>query len=437
MSMPSLLCRNARIYTPVDEGRASAGASQGNVAVWDHGALLCRDGHIEAVGDESDVLKSLRGAMPASAAPGSAGSIEPQEIDCGGKCMIPGFVDPHTHLCFVRPREKEFLARMEGAVYLDILKAGGGILASVESVRAATEKELFIATRDRALSALSLGTTTIEIKSGYGLSTEAELKQLRVIQKVGQETPLSVVPTFLGAHAVPAEMRGRADDYVGLLTREMIPEIARQGLARFCDVFCEQGVFSVGQARLILEAARGVGMHLKIHADELHDTGGAALAADLQAVSAEHLLAASDQGLRAMAASGAVAVLLPSTAYSMRRTFARGRTMIDMGLPVAIATDCNPGSCCSDSMPFAFGLAVLQMRLSAAEALTAATLNAAYAIGIGGECGSLTPGKAADFLLLDGETPAILAFRAGISPVAEVFKAGMRVWPAEKVLDNH
>jgi imidazolonepropionase len=201
-------------------------------------------------------------------------------------------------------------------------------------------------------------------------------------------------------------------------------------------VFCEQGVFSVGQARRILDAARNAGMHLKIHADELHDTGGAALAAELQAVSAEHLLAASDQGLRAMAAAGVVAVLLPSTAYSMRKPFARGRAMIDMDLPVAVASDCNPGSSCTESMPFAFGLAVLQMGLSVAEALTAATLNAAYAIGLGGESGSLTPGKSADFLLLEGETPAILAFRAGISPVAEVFKAGIRVRPPEKVLDN-
>ncbi len=423
--MPSLLFRNARIYTPVDEGRALAGVSQGKVAIWDHGALFCKDGRIEAIGEESEVLARLAGSGPDPAGRLSA----PQEIDCGGRCMVPGFVDPHTHLCFVHPREKEFLARLDGAEYLEILKAGGGILASVQSVRAASEEELFNVTRDRTLSAMSLGTTTLEIKSGYGLSTEAELKQLRVINRVGRETPLSVVPSFLGAHAVPAEMRGRADDYVDLLTGEMIPAIARQGLARFCDVFCEQGVFSVGQARRILESARGAGMHLKIHADELHDTGGAALAAELHAVSAEHLLAASDQGLRAMAAAGVVAVLLPATAYSMRKPFARGRAMIDMDLPVAIATDCNPGSSCTESMPFAFGLAVMQMRLSVAEALAAATLNAAYAIGMGGECGSLAPGKSADFLLLDGETPAILAFRAGISPVAEVFRAGTRVWP--------
>ena len=425
MIMPFKLFRNVRISTPVDEGRPSAGVRQGRTATWDHGALLCRDGRIAAIGEESEVLARLAEAGPDAAGPGQA----PEEIDCGGRCMVPGFVDPHTHLCFVRPREKEILARLDGAEYLDILKAGGGILASVESVRAASEEELFKATRDRALSALRLGTTTVEIKSGYGLSTEAELKQLRVIQRVGRATPLSVVPTFLGAHAVPAEMRGRAEDYVDLLTGEMIPEIARQGLAGFCDVFCEQGVFSVGQARRILEAARGAGMHLKIHADELHDTDGAALAAALGAVSAEHLLAASNQGLLAMAAAGVVAVLLPATAYSMRKPYARARAMIDMNLPVAIATDCNPGSSCTESMPFAFGLAVLQMRLTVAEALTAATLNAAYAVGLGGECGSLAPGKTADFLLLDGETPAILAFRAGISPVAEVFKAGTRVWP--------
>lgn len=420
--MRSTLFRNARIYTPVDEGRASSGVRQAKVAAWDKGALLCRNGRIAAIGDESVVLEGL----------GPAGRREAlEEIDCGGRCMVPGFVDPHTHLCFVRPREREFLARLDGAEYLDILKAGGGILSSVESVRAASEEELFIATRDRALSALRLGTTTVEIKSGYGLATEPELRQLRVIDRVGRETPLSVVPTFLGAHAVPREVSGRADEYVDLLAREMVPEVARQGLARFCDVFCEQGVFTAGQARLILEAARAAGMGLKIHADELHDTGGAGLAASLAAVSAEHLLAASDEGLRAMAAAGVVAVLLPATAYSMRRPFARARAMIDMGLPVAIATDCNPGSSCTESMPFAFGLAVLQMRLSVAEALTAATLNAAYAIGLGGESGSLTPGKAADLLLLDGETPAILAFRAGISPVAEVFKAGKRVWPPQ------
>ena len=418
--MPLALFRNARIHTPLDLGHALAGVDQGRHSLWEKGALLCRDGRIITVGDEASVLEAI-------GAPG-ARAVE-AEIDCGGACMIPGFVDPHTHLCFLRPREREFLARLEGADYLEILRGGGGILSSVVSVRSASEEELFAATAARALSALSLGTTTVEIKSGYGLSLEAELRQLRAIARVGRETPLSVVPTFLGAHAVPIEFKGRADEYAHAVAKEMIPEVARAGLARFCDVFCEKGVFSVEQSRRILEAARQAGLGLKLHADELHDMGAAGLAASLRAASADHLLAASDAGLRAMAAAGTVAVLLPATAFSMRKPYARARAMVDMGLAVAVATDCNPGSSCTESMPFVFGLSVLQMGLSVAEALAASTLNAAYALGLGQDIGSLSPGKSGDFLLLDGETPGILAFRAGISPVAAVYKAGARVWP--------
>lgn len=341
--------------------------------------------------------------------------------------MVPGFVDSHTHLCFVAPREKEFQARLSGADYLQILKDGGGILSSVESVRSASEEELFARTRIRALSALRMGTTTMEIKSGYGLALEPEMKQLRVIARISRETPLTVVPTFLGAHAVPPEYKGRAEGYVDSIVTEMIPAVSRAGAARFCDVFCEEGVFSTDQSRTILEAARAAGMGIRLHADEMHDTGGAELAASLHASCADHLLAAGDSGIAAMAGAGVIGVLLPATAYSMRRPFAPARTLIDRGLPVAIATDCNPGSSFTESMPFVFGLAVLQMRLSVPEALTAATLNAAYALGLGHEVGSLTPGKKADFLLLEGETPAILAFHAGVSPVAEVFAAGRSV----------
>ena len=233
------------------------------------------------------------------------------------------------------------------------------------------------ATRARALRALELGTTSLEIKSGYGLSTEAELKQLRVIARLARETPLSVVSTFLGAHAVPPEFKGEPDGYVDLLVGETIPAVARAGLARFCDVFCEQGVFSPAQARRVLEAARAAGLGLKVHADEVHDTGGAELAASLHAVSAEHLLAASESGLAAMAAAGVIGVLLPATAFSLRKPFAPARSMIEIGLPVAIATDCNPGSSFTESMAFVFGLAVMEMRMSVSEALAAATLNAA------------------------------------------------------------
>ena len=415
--MPLALFRNARIVTPVDNGRPSAGPAQGAVSRWEMGALVCREGRIITVGDEASVLGGL--------GPGGRRDIE-EDHDCGGRCMIPGFVDSHTHLCFVAVREREFLARLEGADYLSILRDGGGILSSVQSVRAASEEVLFEATRARALSALQQGTTTVEIKSGYGLSMEAELKQLRVIRRVGRETPLTVVPTLLAAHAVPPELRQQPDEYV-----EIVIGIARAaasaGLARYCDVFCEPGVFSIGQARAILQAASGAGLGLRMHADELSDSGGAALAAALHAASADHLLAAADAGLKAMAQAGVIAVLLPVTAFSMRKHYARARAMIDAGVAVAVATDCNPGSSCVESMPFAFGLAVQQMGLTVAEALTAATLNGAYALGLGAESGSLTPGKAADFLLLDGETPGILAFRAGMSPVSEVWKNGERV----------
>jgi imidazolonepropionase len=418
--MGPTLFRNARIHTPVDEGRAAAGPAQGRMMHWEKGALLCRDGGIAAVGEEAAVL----GALDASARRGMA------EIDCGGRCMIPGFVDPHTHLCFRAPREREFLARLEGADYLSILASGGGILSSVESVRACPEEELFAATRERALSALRNGTTTIEIKSGYGLALEPELKQLRVIRRVGRETPLTVVPTFMPAHAVPPEYAGRGDAYVDLVVNVMIPRAAAEGLARYCDVFCEQGAFSVPQARRVLEAARAAGLGCRMHADELHDTGAALCAAQVRAASADHLLAASDAGLAAMAAAGVVAVLLPVTAFSMRKPYARARAMVEAGLPVAVATDCNPGSSCVESMGFAFGLSVMQMGLTVDEALTACTLNAAHALGLGAAAGSITPGKAADLLLLDGETPGILAFRTGISAVAQVYKAGKCVWRA-------
>jgi imidazolonepropionase len=332
-------------------------------------------------------------------------------------------------MCFVKRREEEFNLRIEGTDYLEILRRGGGILSSVRAVRAASEDELFSMTLNHALAAQRLGTTTLEIKSGYGLETEAELKMLRVIDRVGRETSLDVVPTFLGAHAVPEEYQKAPEDYVDLLIHEMIPAISKQGIARFCDVFCEKGVFTLDQGRRILEAARKTDLGLKIHADEVHDLGGAGLAAELQVTSAEHLLAASEKNLRAMANRGIIGVLLPGTAYSLRKVYAPAREMVEFGVPVAIATDCNPGSCYTESVPFIFGLAVLNMELSVSEALVAATLNAAYAIDMAKRLGSLDIGKSADFILLDGEGPAILAYHAGISPVVKVFKRGELVFP--------
>jgi imidazolonepropionase len=415
--MMGKLFRNTSITTPLDPGAPLAGKRQGEVHHFRHGAVYCRDGVIQRVGDEDEVLKGL-----------SPGDVD-DEFDCEGLCLIPGFVDAHTHMCFAKRREEEFTLRVEGRDYLEILHRGGGILSSVRAVRAASEDELFSVTLDHALSAQRFGTTSLEIKSGYGLETEAELKMLRVIDRIDRETPLDVVPTFLGAHAVPEEYRGAPEDYVHLLINDMITAVSQQGIARFCDVFCEKGVFSVDQSRRILEAARKAGLGLKIHADEVYDLGGAGLAAELRATSAEHLLAASEKNLRAMAKRRVIGILLPGTAYSLRKAYAPARKMIEIGVPVAIATDCNPGSCYTESMPFVFGLAVLNMNLSVSEALVAATLNAAYAIGMEKKVGSLDAGKSADFLLLDGESPAILAYHAGVSPVVKVFKGGELVSP--------
>ncbi len=257
-----------------------------------------------------------------------SGQID-EEVDCGGRCVIPGFVDPHTHMCFAVRRESEFGLRLKGTSYLDILKAGGGILSSVNAVRRTSEADLLAATLENALCALRFGTTTLEIKSGYGLDTATELKMLSVIDQVRRKTPLDVVATFMGAHAVPEAYRKAPDAYVDLLITEMIPAVRRQGIARYCDVFCEAGVFSVDQSRRILTAAGVAGLGLKIHADEVHDMGGAGLAAELRAVSAEHLLAASDVNIARLATSGTLAVLLPGTAYSLQKPYARARDMID------------------------------------------------------------------------------------------------------------
>jgi len=409
------LFRNARIFTPKDEGAPADGQAQGKLLRYHPGALMVRDGRIAAVGEEQTILEGL-----------AREEVE-AEVDCEDRCLVPGFVDPHTHMCFARLREAEFDMRINGVPYLDILKQGGGIHSSVRAVREESESALFQATQSRALTALGLGTTTVEIKSGYGLDTATELKILRVIDRVGRHTPMDVVPTFLGAHAIPPEYTDQPDEFVDLIVNEMLPAVQAQGIATHCDVFCEEGVFSIEQSRRILTAARQLGMAVKLHADEIRDLGGAGLAGDLKAVSADHLLAASDENIKKMAHGGVIATLLPATAYSLRKPYARARAFIDQNVPVALATDCNPGSSYTKSMSFVIGLAVLNMGLSPAEALTAATLNAAYALNLASRTGSLAVGKNADFLLLDGESPSILAYHAGVSSVQHVYKLGEKI----------
>jgi len=414
------LFKNANIYTPADHGKASAGKAQGVLNHYPDGAMLVENGVIKAIGAEKDILDTIKTS--------DSGECDIHtEIDCGGQCLIPGFIDPHTHICFAETRETEFERRIQGTFYLEILEKGGGILSSVKAVARTSEDDLYANTREHVLTALKLGTTTMEIKSGYGLDTPNELKMLRVIGKITRTTPLDVAATFLGAHAIPPQHVENPDAFINLIVNEMLPAVKAQGIARFCDIFCEQGVFTIEQSRRVLKAAQKMGLRAKIHADEVHDLGGAGLSAELGAISADHLLAASDDNIEKMAAAGVVAVLLPATAYSLRKPYARAQVMIAKNLPVALATDCNPGSSYTESMPFVIGLAVLNMDMTPAEALTAVTLNSAYAIGMASKVGSLEIGKQADCLLLDGDSPAILAYHAGVSPVTAVYKLGERV----------
>jgi len=413
--VPFKVFRNAKIYTPVDRGKPHAGQNQGLLVTYDVGALLVQDGLIAKIGSERDVLTGLESATVDEA------------HNCQGKCLIPGFVDPHTHNCFASLRESEFELRLAGTPYLEILKQGGGILSSVKAVAKASVDELYANTKKQALRALCFGTTTMEIKSGYGLDTSNELKMLEAIDHVSKHTPIDVVATFLGAHAMPPAYSEQPDNFISMVIDEMLPAVKRQGIAKQCDIFCEKGVFTIEQGRRLLGAAIDMGLKVKLHADEVNDLGGAGLAAELQALSADHLLAASDENMAAMARAGVVATLLPATAYSLRKPYARARMMLQKNLAVALATDCNPGSSYTESMPFVIGLAVLNMGMTPAEALTAATLNAAYAIDMAHSVGSLDVGKQADFLILDGDSPAILAYHAGVSSVEEVYKKGINV----------
>ncbi len=350
-----------------------------------------------------------------------------QIIDATGQTIIPGLVDPHTHLVFAGTREFELGLRLQGATYMDILNAGGGILRTTEQTRQATEQELKEAALMRLNRFLEYGVTTVEAKSGYGLCTADELKQLRVARALHAEHPIELVPTFMGAHAVPTEYKASPESYVQLLIEEMIPAVAEQKLAEYCDVFCEKGVFTPEQSSAILLAGLRYGLKPKIHADEIVNTGGAELAAEVGAVSAEHLLCASSHGIEALAAAGVIAVLLPGTAFYLMARPADARGMIDRGVPVALSTDCNPGSSPTMSLPLIMNLACLTMKMTPAEALTACTINAAHAIGRADRIGSIEAGKQADLVLLDAPSYTFMTYHYGVNLTSTVIKKGKPV----------
>ena len=374
-------------------------------------ALASYKGRIVFVGPET----GLNGALNETS--------EARAIDARGRAVLPGFIDPHTHVVYAGERLGEFRERLAGASYLEIAARGGGILSTVKKTREASCAELVDSSRVRLDRMLTNGTTTAEVKSGYGLTTPSELLMLEAIAKLNEIHPVDLVSTFLGAHEVPPEYREKRRQYVDLLVEEMIPEVGRSGLAEWCDVFCEAGVFSIDESRTLLTAAREHGMKLRIHADEFVDTGGTQLAVELGARSADHLIRVSPDGIRALARSETVATLLPPASFYLKQYYAPARTLIDAGAAVALATDLNPGGGHSPSMPFAMALGCLSAGLSLEEAINAATVNAAFALDRWGEVGSLEEGKKMDAVILADADPACL-LQVGTTTVDTVVKNG-------------
>jgi len=380
------------------------------------GAIAVAEGRILAVGPRDEVEKGIGSARV------------DRVVDAGGRVVLPGWVDPHTHAVFSSYRADEYEARIRGEGYLEIERRGGGIMRTVREVRLMDEDRLFELSWRRCTKMLEGGTTTIEIKSGYGLDLENERKMLRVVRRLASELPIDIAPTFMGAHQKPPEFSAPGD-YVRVVVDEMIPAIASEKLAEFIDVFCEEGVFGLGETEEILEAGRAYGFKLKLHADEITPMGGAELAARLGAISAEHLTKISPRGIEALASSGTIAVLLPGTTFGLGlRDFAPAREMIERGAAVALATDFNPGSAPACSMPFVVAIACSQMRMTPAEAVNAATYNAACAVDREASVGSLGVGKKADFVVYDIGDYREIPARAGANHAVTVVKEGNVVW---------
>jgi len=391
--------------------RSRAGRELSELAIIPDGGMLIHDDRVDIVGPSTEIEKKT-------------GDVE--VFDARGKVVLPGFVDAHTHLVFAGNRLDDFERRAHGDTYEQIAKAGGGIWSTVEKTRAASEADLLIQAKKHADWFLRCGTTTVESKSGYGLSVEDELKILRVTRRLNQETLLEIVPTFLGAHAVPRKIL--ADEYVDLVVNEMLSRVTSDGLAEFCDVFCESGYFDIEQSRRILSAAKKLGLKLRIHADQLSNSGAAKLAGELKATTADHLEKTDVQGIAALKSGGVQPVLLPGSVYALGSThYPRAREMIEAGLAVVIATDFNPGSSPTPSMPMILSLACTQMKMSPAEAIAASTINPAYSLGRGDQIGSLESGKLANFSIFECEDYRELAYWFGVQQTHSVYVKGRRV----------
>lgn len=424
MSIDLILHSAAQVLTLVGDA-PKRGAAQGDFRIIRDGAVAIGGEKIVAVGDTLDIL--------------ALADAHTHKINARGKIVLPGFVDAHTHVVFAGDRANEFEMRLQGATYLDMQKVGGGIMSTVRATRAGSLDDLVAQSRVRLDAMLAHGTTTAEVKTGYGLDTENELKMLEAIAALDAEHAMDLVPTFLGAHVVPEEFKGREDEYVRLVIEEMLPEVAKLKAKSqksssqlaignsqfFCDVFCDEGAFTLEQTRQILARAKELGFGLRVHADEFANLGAATLAAELGAASADHLMVTRREEMRAMANANVVAVLLPGTTFGLGETnFADGRAFIEENVPVALGSDINPGTCWCESMPFIIALACRYAKLTPAEAIVAATINAAASLGIADRVGSLAPGKLADVLVADVPDYRHLAYRFGANPIETVIKRG-------------
>lgn len=418
--MKRLLIRNiGEIATPRGK-KLLKGEAMKAIEVIHDGAIYIEDGVIRKVGTTQEVVREL-----------DKERIFYEAIEAKNKCVIPGFVDSHTHFIFGGYRPDEFIARLNGAQYLEIHKMGGGIQSTVEQTRKASFEELYKLGLHRLKDMLKQGVTTVEGKSGYGLDEACEMKQLEVMKQLGEQQAVEIVPTYLGAHSIPLEYKGRSDAYVDYMLEQVLPKVKEKKLADFCDVFCEEGVFGVEQSRKLLEGAKALGFKIKLHADEIVSLGGSLLAGELQATSADHLLMISDKGIKALAEQDVAATLLPCTAFCLDKPYAPARKMIDSGCGIALASDLNPGSCFSNSIPLMLALAVIHMKMTMEEALTALTLNGAAAIGKAEEIGSIEVGKKADLLILKYPSYKFLVYNTGANLVEKVLKGGECVYESQ------
>ena len=414
MSETLIVTNSKQLVTLKGPERPRVGTELRELSIIEDGAMLVRDGRIDRIGPRAEIESTIDAGL--------------EVIDAGGRIVLPGFVDAHTHPVFAGTRADEFEERAGGATYQEITARGGGIQSTVNRTRAASLEDLITTGKRYAEWFLRSGTTTVEAKSGYGLSLEDELKILRAIKALDQQTHLRYVPTFLGAHTIPVEYRSRRDAYISLLIDEMIPRVTEEKLAEFCDVFCERNVFTTDEAWKILSAARCHGLGLRVHADQLSLSGGAKLAAELGTVTADHLEHTDADGIAALKAAGVQPVLLPGSVYALGSNhYPAAREMIDAGLAVVLATDFNPGSSPTPSMLMILSLASTHMKMTVAESITAATINAAYSLHRGDQIGSLEAGKIADFVIHDCDDYRELGYFFGIEHAWKVFTAGERV----------